>query len=67
VPAKVLPMKTITVKQRIQNFEGYTYKPGTYEIVEGQPVGWQVTEEMAQKLQIAYPALVTAQDKKAGK
>ena len=69
-------MKTIQIKGRIQNFKGTTYKPGTYEITEGQPVGWQVTEETAEKLLTIYPALVTplrvlpgvaGEGKKAGK
>ena len=53
-------MKTIEIKERINNFEGYTYKPGVYEVVGVAPVGLQVTDETAKKLLKLFPDTVKA-------
>lgn len=62
-------MKTIQVKTRINNFEGYTYKPGQYEVIkDGSPMGFQVAEEAARKLLKRFPdSVAVVKEEKAGK
>lgn len=53
-------MKTITIKERIDNFERVTYKPGVYEVVKETPADFQMTEETAKRLKEVYPDRVKA-------